>query len=592
MADRGYDVDWLETLKARNEIVSTISKYIKLDKKGRNWWGRCPFHHEKTPSFSVNELEQFYHCFGCGESGDVITFVEKFESVDFMDAVKILAENAGMEIPSFHGDKEIEERKKRKDTTLRLLADAKEHYKKNLLKPTAKIAQDYIKMRGLTNRELKDFELGYSQNWTEMIEYLSNKGYSLDDMKQAGIAEEKNGRAYDVFGERLIFPIINIHGDCIGFTARILVKSDFAKYKNSPATCVFDKSNVVYAINLVKRLKQEQAVDSIIIVEGQMDVVAMHKAGFRNAVACMGTALTPLHAKQLKRLADNVFVCFDGDGAGQKATMRSLDILRDAGLNVRVVSLPEGLDPDEIIKKYGVDKLKSEIANALPITDFRLKVCEQKYNLGVASEKQNYIKEAINIIASIEFESEKEPYLEIIKQKTNVPIDVLRRDAKIVGTKKEDKNEEKVLTFREDGNIKATKFVLAALLHKKPYAKPSSIIEEGLASPELKKLYATLKQSLLENKEFHITMLFDMFDVENSQTIKDLINYDFSKDKLDEEKYFVECLWTLKEQTLKTKQQELTNQYKEEKDLTKRREIAEKLNDVLKELKKKSVEER
>ena len=591
MADRGYDVDWLETLKARNEIVSTISKYIKLDKKGRNWWGRCPFHHEKTPSFSVNELEQYYHCFGCGESGDVITFVEKFESVDFMDAVKILADNAGMEIPSFHGDKEIEERKKRRDITLRLLYDAKEHYKENLLKPTAKIAQDYIKMRGLTNRELKDFELGYSQNWNEMIDYLLSKGYSIEDMKQAGIAEEKNGRAYDVFGERLIFPIINIHGDCIGFTARILVKSDFAKYKNSPNTCVFDKSNVVYAINLVKKLKQEQGVDSIIIVEGQMDVVAMHKAGFRNAVACMGTALTPFHAKQLKRLVDNVFVCFDGDAAGQKATKRSLDILQEAGLNTKVVSLPENLDPDEIIKKYGVDRLKKEIENALPITDYRLRVCEEKYNLNIASEKQNYIKEAINIIGTIEFESEKEPYLEIIKKKTNVPIDVLRRDSKLAGVPREEKNEEKVLTFREDGNIKAVKFVLAALLHKKPYAKLSAVIEEGLTSPDLKKLYSVLKKSIQENKEFHITTLFDMFDVDSSQTLKDLINFDFSKDKVDEEKYYAECLWQIKEQTLKLKQQELANLYKEEKDLTKRREIAEKLNDVLKELKKKKVEE-
>ncbi len=591
MTDRGYDIEWLETLKARNDIVSTISKYIKLDKKGRNWWGRCPFHHEKTPSFSVNEIEQYYHCFGCGESGDVITFVQKYESVDFMQAVKVLAENANMEIPTFHGDKEIEEKKRRKDLTLRLLNDAKVHYQENLLKPTAKIAQDYIKLRGLTNRELKDFELGFSLNWNEMIDYLSSKGYSIEDMKLAGIAEEKNGRAYDVFGERLIFPIINIHGDCIGFTARILVKSDFAKYKNSPNTCVFDKSNVVYAINLVKKLKQEQPLDSIIIVEGQMDVVAMHKAGFRNAVACMGTALTPFHAKQLKRLVDKVYVCFDGDAAGIKATNRSLDILKDSGLEVRVISLPEGLDPDEIIKKYGVDKLKEEIENALPITDYRLKMCEKKYNLSIASEKQNYIKEAISIIGKIEFDSEREPYFEIIKNKTNVPVDVLRRDSNSINVPKTSQEaEQTVLSYREDGNIKAIKFVFASLLHKKDYATFNKLIEEGAASPELKKLYQLLKDSHDNNKDFLITTMFDVFDVESSQTLKDIINYEWAENQ-NEKVYYQECLWQIKEQTLKNKQQTLALQYKAETDLVKRREIAKLLNEVLIELKNKKVEE-
>lgn len=594
MTERGYDIDWLETLKSRNDIVSTISRYIKLDKKGRNYWGRCPFHHEKTPSFSVNEDEQFYHCFGCGESGDVITFVEKYESVDFMEAVKILAANAGMEVPQFQGDKEIEIRKRQKDTCLKLLHDAKEHYKENLLKPTAKIAQDYIKLRGLTNRELKDFEIGYSSSWNEMINYLREKGYSYDDMKLAGLAEEKNGRVYDVFGERLIFPIINIHGDCIGFQARILVKSDFAKYKNSPATCVYDKSNVVFALNLVKQLKQVQSVDSTIIVEGPMDVIAMHRAGFGNAVACMGTALTPFHAKQLKRVADNVFVCFDGDEAGQKATWRSLDILKDAGLNVKVVSLPENLDPDELIKKYGVDELKKQIQVSLPIIEYKLKKCADKHDLSIASEKQNYIKEAMAVLTGIESESEREPYLEIIKQKTNVPIDVLRRDAKNVNVDKNlqpTNNSDNVLTFREDGNIKAIKFVMASLLHKKEYAKYSDIIEKGLINPDLQKLYSILKDYRNKQRDFPITMIFDYFDIENSQTIKDLVNYDFNLSGLAECDYYNQCLWQIKEAYLKQEQQKLTENYKTEIDLDKRRVIAGQLNDILKELKNKRVEE-
>ena len=563
-----------------------------MEKKGRNYWGRCPFHHEKTPSFSVNELDQFYHCFGCGESGDVITFVEKYESVDFMDAVKILANNAGMEIPQFEGDKEIEKRKKTKELVLKLLNDAKEHYKENLLKPTSKIAQDYVKSRKFTNRELKDFEVGYSSSWNEMIDYLKSKGYSIEDMKLAGLCEEKNGRAYDVFGERLMFPIINIHGDCIGFSGRILVKSDFAKYKNSPATCVFDKSNVVFAINLVKQLKQTQAVDSTIIVEGQMDVIAMHKAGFRNAVACMGTALTPFHAKQLKRIADNVYVCFDGDEAGKKATLRSLDILVEAGLNVKVVSLPNGMDPDEVIIKFGKERLEKEIMAALPVTDYKLKVCAEKYDLSKPNEKQNYIKEAMSIIGKVELESEKEPYFEIIKQKTNVPMDILRRDSKNSGssTKFDSVEESPVLTYREDGNIKATKFVIASLLHKKDYARFSKILEVGINNPDLKKLYRILLEYNQSNKQFPITMIFDYFDVEKSQSVQDLISYDFSKVG-DENKYFEECLWQIKESNLKQQQTQLTEKYKSETDLQKRREIANELNNVLKQLKNKRVEE-
>ena len=368
MQNSGFSTQWLYELKQKNDIVSVVGKYIRLEKKGGKYWACCPFHNEKTPSFVVSE-DGFFYCFGCKESGDVISFVMKYESCDFGQAIEILAKNAGMEVPKYTGENKIFEKKEKKDRILKLLDLTQKHYQANLYTKNAKPAQDYIKLRKLTKHELDDFKLGYSLGYNELITYLTSQGFSRQEMLDAGVAGVRNGKYYDVMAERLIFPIFNAFDECVGFSARYLGKTDYAKYKNTAETLVFQKGKIVFGINLVKHIKQSQGIKNLIVVEGQMDVIAMHKAGFKTTVACMGTALTKDNAMQLKKLSENIVLCFDGDGAGQKATIKSIDILCEMGVNLKIVLLPEGKDPDEILNAYGKDYLANLNAKALSPTN-------------------------------------------------------------------------------------------------------------------------------------------------------------------------------------------------------------------------------
>src|SRR5574344_246888 len=325
--------DWLSELKSKNDIVTTISSYIPVIRKGRQYWARCPFHHEKTPSFAINSDGQYYHCFGCGESGDVITFVEKMESISTGEAIRKLAEKVGLEMPMLEDGEKIAQKKKEKEEVLKALNLAKEHYIKNLYEYSAKIAQEYVKKRKFKKSDLDKFQIGYS-NENNVINYLESKGISKETMLNAGIIAEANGRYYDHIYNRLAFPIINTYGDCVGFSGRILENNpEKAKYKNTSQTIVFDKSSLIYGIHLLKEAKKNGQLNEIILVEGQIDVITMHSYGFGTAVASLGTAFTEKHAEQLKRICENLVLLFDGDGAGQKATLRAIELLKPFNFN-------------------------------------------------------------------------------------------------------------------------------------------------------------------------------------------------------------------------------------------------------------------
>ncbi|MDD4275860.1 MAG: DNA primase, partial [Clostridia bacterium] len=326
MIDKGYDSEWIAKLKSNNDIVSVISKYVPLNKRGKQFWGNCPFHHEKTPSFAVSDYDQFYHCFGCGVGGDVIKFVEEIEAVDFMDAVKILAKNANMQLPEFKGDPELAKLKKQKEEIYVACKATADYYQLNLHTEKGINVLNYLKKRSITDESIEKFKLGVSLGWNELPNYLTNKGFSLKVLKDAGIiAVNEQGNYYDALANRLIFPIVNSYGDVTGFTGRTLeANPKFAKYKNTSQTLIFDKSKTLYGINLVKLAGQKKHINEIIVVEGQMDVIGLHQAGFDTTVAASGTAFTVFHAKEIKRFTNSVIVCFDGDSAGQKATLRSL----------------------------------------------------------------------------------------------------------------------------------------------------------------------------------------------------------------------------------------------------------------------------
>lgn len=588
MAKFGFDSNFLDELKSRNEIVSVIEKYIRLERKGRGFWACCPFHHEKTPSFYVNDVEQCYHCFGCREHGDVIKFVQKIESCDFIQAVEILCKNAGMDMPQLVGGENIEQKKREKEQILKCLAEAEQHYILNLYQKDAVPPQNYVKLRGFTKKELDNFGIGYSKDYNDIVTYLKSKGFSYEIMQKAGLVEKNSyGRYFDLFAGRLMFPIKNIHNECVGFSGRILDKNSVvAKYKNSPNTIVFDKSRIVFGINIVRKLKISEKINNIIIVEGQMDVIAMHRAGFTNTVACLGTAFTQEHAKQLKLLSDNVVLCLDGDNAGQKAAFRTVDILAENGFNVKVAKLENGRDPDEYIKEYGAEKLREKINDAIDYIDFKLEYKAQGINFDKPDEKNKYLRDALAILNVLKTSSEKQSYLPKVRQISGVPVEILSRDI-LSGNVNytEIAEEQKTENNYEDATQKSIKFILASLLYKKDYANYNFDLLPYLKNDSFVKLYNLMKQKNANNEQIKVSMLYDEFDIDSEPNIVDIIDYNFGENG-NNEQYYNACIERLQEDGIKDQLAELTQKFKSSADSAERKNIAIKISELTKKLKK------
>jgi len=418
--------DWIEKLLASVDIVQIISRSIPLARKGRTWWACCPFHHEKTPSFAVNESEQFYHCFGCGKSGNAISFVAEFERVERIEAIKILAEGAGMKLPQTARNdvdaQKITEKKAKRDEIIRINKLAAGFYHKCLIAGN-NTGFDYLINRGITREIMVRFGMGYSPDYHALIRFMAEQGVGADKLREAGLAE---GSARDAFGGRVIVPIINIMSEVVGFGGRALEADASAKYKNTAAGQVFDKSRTLFGANIVKKRKQKEGINSVILCEGYMDVISLHACGFDTAVACMGTSLTAEQAKLVKRLADTVYVSFDGDDAGVKATLRSLSILESAGLEVKVIAIPDGLDPDDIVRKRGRAEYEKLIKNAVFPTDYKLKLAESGKNLSASDGKSAFAQTAVKIIAELDSPVAREEYLRKIAAKTGYTLESLK----------------------------------------------------------------------------------------------------------------------------------------------------------------------
>lgn len=382
-----------------------------------------------------------------------------------------------------------------------------------------------------------------------------------------------------------MFPIFNAFGDCVGFSARALEKVDFAKYLNTAETLVFQKSKVVFGINLLKNLKQAGGLDKIIIVEGQIDVIAMHRAGFKSTVACMGSALTIDNANALKKMSKNIVLCFDGDTAGQKATLHSLEVLDQNEFNIRIVWLPEGMDPDEVLKNKGKEYLASLIDNAMPVMDYLIEVERRKFDLNKPEEKGKFVKAVIAHLQKMESAAQAEPYLEKVRELTNVPIDLLRRDLvkDNSSTKKVKAKEEASIVTRENGNIRAVKFILASLIHGKEYVDNRIDYEKLL--PSFVEVIRKAKERTV------ISSYYDYFEVEEMPILKDCLLFNFEEYNLSPERYFAECLWQLADAHLKDKQQKLTEEFKNATSLDERQKIMVALNGISKQLREKSLED-
>lgn len=586
---------FIEELKQKCDIVSTISRFITLQKKGKTYWACCPFHHEKTPSFAVNEIEQFYHCYGCGESGDVIKFIEKYENLSFIEAVKYLADSVGLKMPESETNSQDLKQMKLKSDCFNACNLAMNYYKDCLNLPVADTARLYLSNRNLNQDIVKYFNIGFSPDWTGLITYLQKNNVSKEVMKTAGLIDtSESGRDYDSFATRLIFPILNAHGDCIGFTARTLEKdAKFAKYKNSTQNILFDKSRTIYNIHSIKQLKKEQNIEYIIICEGTIDVIAMFKAGFKNTVACMGTAITAFHARELKKYTDKIILCLDGDSAGQNATYKAIDVLDEQGLEVKVVKLKDNLDPDEYLKTYGAENLKQCLLDAEDAIEYKLTSLAGRFNLQDSFQKNKYITSALEIISNLSSNSQKEIYLKFLSKKVNISIDVLRRDLFSNNKPQQEALAKEIATetgmvVRQDGHVKAVKFVLASIVHKQEYALKALKLNLKFKNSNYQNLYDFAVKSEIENKPYTISSLFDIYDVDNNPDIKEIIDYDFSAFNENKDVYFEQCLSKLVSINLNKRQEELIQLSKTEKDLDKRREILIELQRITKEIKTKT----
>ena len=592
-ANKGFDPRFMQELKQKNELIEVVGSYVSLDKKGNTHWACCPFHHERTPSFAVNQAEQFYHCFGCGVSGDVVKFVQEMESTDFMGAVRILAARAKMTVPESNFDTEkAAQMKQKRDEMAKIMLDSARFYLSNLYSGDKRAGAhlNYISNRKLSPTTVKKFGLGASLDFFSLPDYLAGKGYSRENLLDCGVlTETKNGKLVDSQAGRLIFPIINAFDEVVAFGGRLLEKSDFAKYKNTKETLLFNKSKTLYNINLLKKLKRNQAIQNVIIVEGYMDTISLYQAGFENVVASMGTSLTKEQARLVKRYSGNVLISYDGDFAGQKADLRGLEILKDEQLNVRVVPMPDGLDPDDVVKQ-GADAYQRCLDAAMPLIDYKLHAIERKFDLTRTEEKRAFVTEALGVIKTAESESVKEELLKGLRDKTGVSYHALERDLQNaakeqVAAEKKTLPPEKIseTAAGTDKQIKAIRFVLAAKLFSAPYAKDVDVCALPLQDRTHREIAEYIRERERLGERLRPSELFEVLE-EDSAEFNEILDLNYG-DKLSgqtAERFFIDSVNALKSEGLEREIARYNEEFAAETDDTKRKEIAKKIAECVK----------
>ena len=402
-----FPPSFLDELIARNPIEDVVGQYVSLKRSGSNMFGLCPFHGEKTASFSVSPDKGIYYCFGCHKGGGAVNFMMEVEGLSYPDAVRALAKRAGMQVPE---DEQYQSRYRQQERLWALHKEAARFFHSQLYAPIGKAALDYAFGRGMTKGILTTFGVGYApDSWDSLIKAMLAKGYTEEELKESGLVtvSQKNGRIFDRFRDRLMFPIIDVRGNVIAFGGRIIKKdSDAAKYLNSPETLIFNKRKNLFGLNLAKKTKQGY----LILVEGNIDVVALHQYGFDNAIASLGTSLTEEQAALMTRYADQVVLIYDGDKAGQNATQRAIPILEKAGLQVKVLQIKDAKDPDEFLRKFGADRFKLLLEGSSNRVEYQLNAIRRKYDLQEDDQRVKFIAEVADFLSTLGSAVQREVY--------------------------------------------------------------------------------------------------------------------------------------------------------------------------------------
>lgn len=586
----GFTPEFLEELKYKCDIVEVISQYVPLQKKGGRYFGCCPFHNEKTPSFCVNN--GWYHCFGCGASGDVVKFVMEMESVSFYDAVKILADKVGLQLPEVKLDPQYAQKKEHGDVLKQLMRDAARYYRNNLLdEKKGNDAREYLHNRSLDDETAKRYGLGLSLDGESMVGYMRRKGYLLKDLEECGLIANTE-RPYDAFANRIIVPIMDSMSNVIAFGGRIYHgEKDVAKYKNSTNTTLFDKGRTIYGINFIKRDKKMNGVayKELILVEGYMDVISLGASGIKNAVACMGTALTDGQARELSRMTENLYVCYDGDGAGKKATIRNVDILAKFVQNVRVISLDEGKDPDETVREGGAEAFLKKQKEALPVIEYKLKLCADANDLGSVNGRAKYVQSALKVLKTIDNRAEREVYMDVVSKMSGVSVATLTDEAGMIRPAKieqpKENDEEKIAK-----NLRASRFVLNRIVKGEKYVDLSKIKTEWLENDLHRQVFEWAK-TMPEHTDMVKTM-FSVFGYDNEE-ISNILNINMKfADNIREADYFNDCVLMLANEFVSKRLEQVKNGYNELSDPEAKRASIAEISRLQKILKSKDINDK
>ena len=536
-----YSEELIEEVRSRNDIVDVISGYVKLKKSGSNYFGLCPFHNEKSGSFSVSPSKQMYYCFGCGAGGNVITFIMEYENYTFMEAVRMLAERAGIELPQME---ETPEERKSRDIRSQLLEINKlaaVYYFHQLRGQNGSTAMNYLKKRELGDETIQRFGLGYSSMYSDdLYRYIKSKGYKDDILKESGLFTYGDGKVTDKFWNRVMFPIMDMNNRVIGFGGRVMGDGK-PKYLNSPETKLFDKSRNLYGLNIARTSRKP----NIIICEGYMDVISLHQAGFNQAVASLGTALTSGQASLMKRYTDQVLITYDSDGAGVKAALRAIPILKEAGLTTKVINMKPYKDPDEFIKGLGAEAFQERIDKAQNSFMYEISAMEQNYDLTDPDSKTRFFNEVAGRIVGFEEELERNNYIEAVADKYMVSMDALKamvgnygNRVGIVKDRPDSRRTSSSHKEREDGISQAQKILLTWLVQDMSlypkvaaYLSPDDFIEEPFHDVAVR-LYEQL-----DNGQINPAAIISTFDDgETQKKVASIFNRELAEELSDSER--------------------------------------------------------
>lgn len=535
-------INIVDEIKSRCDIVDVVGKVIALRKTGNNYKGICPFHNEKTPSFVVSETKQIYTCFGCGATGDVINFIERYYNLDFKGAVEMLAKEYGINIDgAFSGTKVNDEYYEINRQAARFFFRA--------LRERSNPGYSYIKKRGINEDTMNKFGIGYADgNWTSLLDFFKEKGVSKDKLMDLGLISGSGGKYFDKFRSRVIFPIINTAGKVIGFGGRAIGEGE-PKYLNSKESVVFQKKNNLYGLNISKKYVSQE--DGIILVEGYMDVVSLYQSGVRNVSASLGTALTENQAKLIKRYTKNVILSYDADSAGQKASFRGLDILYGQGLKAKVVKITEGKDPDEFIKKNGREAFLGLVEKAMPYGDFKISEIKRKYDMEDDQQRLDFVRDVIEMLRKMK-PVEADIYIKKLAEETGISEGAIRYEYSGNNTQEKIEplsNKSKRISTKKDEDIPRVEKELIKLMSidSRFIDLPEDIKEEVFKSEEGKNIYKAMKDAYEMHKG--IEYVKEILDEKTLSVMEEIEDEVIPQGR--EEKIFSDCLRMIRKNMLK-----------------------------------------